>query len=1254
MIKFLKSLAVIMTAVFTMMSLPASAVKNIVFVDNSNGTATVTADDVNKFAVAQYNDLGFLVDFGISGLVGGKQTVNMDYDSDLKTKLISFADWENLSPDGEAYRIGNNTLFYADFEDGYQGSYTVYELGYEINKKYATTDRNGNATNALLMKGTTVDTPFNIQFGGADGGESDVVVFEYDLRLNDVDTTFISYIKALKQDGSAGGWQTLWKVTPDDEDSAKISFGETAFSTKSLMADKWYRLSVAVDYNQSIIKYYMDMTLIGEETIVSTIHPDVNSPDIFYIHGQKEGRTDFMVDNVRVYEGTHPRDTIEEYVYHFNTVRPSIVEPKETSAREILAGKLVVHTRNGVATNRAGKKTLMVNAPYNENGTHYVHLAEICKAWGITAPANLTVTDKGYVELPSLAEALGLNLYMPEVIKNSGMAILAEEFTAPADSELQSLNNYAFFRRATDDDVTKAYKNSKTKGVHPRVLATQSDFDRIRNMYEAGTDEAFMRWANQVIEFADDRIDKAPPAYSEMSSSGRTLQRKLKSDIYAWAMAYHLTGDEKYVRKTFDELNYFCEFPTWYPQDHLHIIETMDAFAIGYDWLYNKFTVDERRILEENMYEKGFIPSYEAFRSTASAMSNAFYAANNHGTICNGGITMTALAFMDVYPEECAWFVENAMKGMEYNLDKWYTGAWYEGPHYWEYTIMYTSKFIESMQSVLGTDFGFGKLQGLDLAAEKEINMQGCLGIYNYADAGMGEYYVPEMLWLAGEYNNPAVATKVVKEYDGTFPKGNRQPGESLTLAVLWYNPGMIEESAIFPKDCFFEELDVITMREGWEKTDTFAGVKAGVLNEAHSHLDAGSFIFESDGIRWLQELGADSYKDGYFESGTGGRRWRSIQARAEGHSTVSVNPGNIEDMNVANNGATAHMTLVDVDERGLIATVDMTEVLFDVSEATRGFFFTDNRQSLVVRDEITLIKLPVEENFDGKTSTKIFGTYDVNYELVSGKAYGLQESDTVARLTGENRYFNNVPWNRNSGTQQLTFEFDLYTEDANTTFQFYPVGSNRYGIQVNGGMVYSLIPGWKTVSTNKSMPAKEWHHFKIEYEMANGQMLIYMDNSLIYTQTGLDKTAYTPMDHYFNLAKLVDDKGVAVNNVKCYTKESVENNDVVYWRLITDPYATVTVDGDNNIITMAKDGKSCIIEYQVEGGTIAEEKFEKPIVSIISNAKPIADRYGRVVLKITNTSSDVKITAKITPGNAENTTPLSFYTKAISSWTLN
>ncbi len=1264
---FLKAISVMMVSAVTLaaISLSAFAIKDVNVKDNGDSTVTVTASDVDKIAVTQYDRLGFIKTMGISTPIEGTQSVTVKYDSTLPIKVIGFNDWDNLVADTKAYTVGNDTLIQVDFEGVAESAYIMYDMGaYTLDKKYATTDRNGEDTTALLAKskeGVTPHTKYNIQFSGASNTDSDFVVFEYDVMANEAGTTYVSYIKAVDTSGTAAGWHVLWKATPNDDESVTLTFGEN-LTTKTMTVGGWYRVAGVADYSTATIKYYFDGEYVATGNLTPSIMEDGDIRDIFYISpAGTQDYTNFTFDNIRVYEGTEPRDYIKPFKIDIDVTQIPIVQRDETTAREVFGGKYLLHTRNGVATDTEGNKTLLETKPYEMEGTVYVNAKELCEAWGVSVP--VSVTDET-VKLSDLAAALGLNVYELDAEVNSGLLVVADSFTAP-DGDLQALSNYGFYLRASAADVTARYKASDVYNVHPRILVTQDDFDRIKAMYDAREDEIFVKWANQVIGNADSRIGVADTTYQEVLSSGRTAQRQLKSDIYALAMAYHLTLDEKYVDEAFNKLNTFCNFSDWKPSDHLHIAETMDAFAIGYDWLYHQFTPEERKTIEDNMYDKGFANCYLGFRTASSAMTSAYIATNNHGTVCNGSAVLSSAAFLDVFPEECAWFISNAMKGMEFNLDRWNNGAWWEGPHYWEYAMIYTVKYLASLEDVLGTTFGFEYLEGLDEAAENEISMQSTLGIFNYADAILMEVYPPEMLWLAEKYNDHDVARKMLDEFSGTFSSGNRRVGEMLALALVYYNPDAVSESCNIAEDMFHEGLDVATMRESWENNSTFVGIKGGVLNHAHSQLDSGSFIFESGGIRWIQDMGMGPYVDGYFDSVAGGQRWFRLPARGEGHSTVTVNPADAEDMNLFDPDASAQMTKVAADDYGAIVKMDMSEVLYGVETATRGYFFTDNRQSLVVRDEIFFTEESSNmayENFDGKTTTNFLGTSYSSYEIVSGENYKLEKGNDIAKLTGRNEYINNHKWNQNAGTKHVTYELDVYMDDTTDRFSFYPGGNIRYGLRVGSAnskvCVLTQDPkAWTVIETDATVESGKWYTFAVEYDMENGKMLIYMDGDLIYTQEGLPDTN-APADHSFQIEGNAVGDYVYLDNIKMYRGGYNQSGNTVYWHLITDQYATVVLDEDTNTVTMTKGSKpdeKCTVEYVVTGGTAVEAIYENPIVPTLDKVYEHTYKYGRVKLKITGIENidAVTITAKVTPGDVENATPLSDYTGGISTWSL-
>lgn len=430
-------------------------------------------------------------------------------------------------------------------------------------------------------------------------------------------------------------------------------------------------------------------------------------------------------------------------------------------------------------------------------------------------------------------------------------------------------------------------------------------------------------------------------------------QRKLSKDIHALTVAYYITKDQRYLDRAYAELEAVSTFPDWNPFHHLDTCEMMAAVSVGYDWLYNFFTPEQRAVIENGMMKNGLYDSYLGMLSEGSLMRFAFYVTNNHGTVDNAGLLMASLAFMDVYPKECAWLGANSLRGMEENIYRWAPeGVWYEGAGYWELTMQFTAKWLDTLETYFVTDLGMGNLEGMDMAAMAELQSQSPIAIYNFADAIEQSIYVPEMFYLANRYNTAGVYKAVI---DGL--KGNWTDNEDVGLGMLWYDPAMNTEGETLGLDYMMESIDTLLMRDTWDSQEpTFVGIHAGKTILEHSQLDGGSFIYENSGVRWAVDPGMGDYNSlGYFESDVGGNRWIHLRNRAEGHNTIITSPeGKHEDHKIF---SFADQTIVMQKPKGVISKVDMTELLYDVSEATRGFAFTDNRQSLVVRDELSLTK---------------------------------------------------------------------------------------------------------------------------------------------------------------------------------------------------------------------------------------------------------------------------------------------------------
>lgn len=959
------------------------ALTNLKVTDNGNGTVTVTGSGAEKIAVTQHDTLGFLKTMGISATIGGVQSTTVEYDSSMPIKVIAFDDWDTLKADTKATKVGKRTISAVDFDSEKQGAYVMYHQGVaQMDDTYETTDKNGDATKAMYVKRTTLNgTSYNAQFAGLVTTTSDAVVYEYDFNIIDANTSFDSNIKPVLADGSSGSypWQKIITVSPKNDTQVNVVLGrDNAFAVTAANEGEWHTVSVVVNYSTLMCDYYYDGTFVGTQAFHSAYDAKLYSPDIVNITGTGNKHQEFMIDNFRVYEGTHPRTTIDAYDIYFDVEKDNIEAVDYTNARNVLNGKLAFHLRSGNTYDGNGNSEMLADKPYEKNGEVYVPVAELCKAWGISAPAAVTTDADGYGKLSDLAYALDKSVYTPESDINSGLVILTETFDAPTGVLLQKVNDYVFYLRPTKEDVAKLYSASEMKGQHPRIMATQADFDRVRDLVESGENEYINAWAEQLIEYADDRIAgfddptwQEYPKYEKYDGLRMDFQRETQNNLSLWGMAYHITGEKKYVDYAWKTFQLICDediFPDWNPGHHLDTCEAMTAVSIGYDWFYNVFTPEQRKFIEEGMYRNGILQSYPAFLSNASVMGGAYTSNNNHGVIDNGAAIVTSLAFMDVYPRECEWMMSAALELMENSIYQWNTGMWYEGPNYWELTMMHTVKFISAMQTALGTDLGYSSLQGLDISAKPQIASHGYWNTYNWGDTVELRYIVPELIWLANQYNDPAIAEYVAeqskdgfKQYPDTeWWKNTWVKGEDTALGLLWYDPVKQASAGILDMDTVYydENLDILNMRNTWDtEGQVFVGLKGRGGVDGHSNLDSGSFVFESDGIRWVRDVGTGSYDDstGYFEwNSQTARRWREFATRAESHSTVVVNP----EANVADHVVSTDETKVAEltwDDEGKVATVDMSKVLFDVTSASRKFKMVDNNQSLVIQDEITL-----------------------------------------------------------------------------------------------------------------------------------------------------------------------------------------------------------------------------------------------------------------------------------------------------------
>jgi hypothetical protein len=477
---------------------------------------------------------------------------------------------------------------------------------------------------------------------------------------------------------------------------------------------------------------------------------------------------------------------------------------------------------------------------------------------------------------------------------------------------------------------------------HPRLLATAEDFAQLKERVNA--DATLKRWHARLVARAG-RILREPPSRYEIPDGLRLLDtsRRVVDRVYTLALLYRLDGDRRYADRAWLELAAAAQFKDWNPRHFLDTAEMTHGFAIGYDWLYDVWSDEQRATLRRAMVEKGLRPGVESYRSHPS-FGWWTTAKHNWNQVCNGGLGLGALALADVEPELAGEFLHDALGSLQLPMREFAPdGAWAEGPGYWDYATEYNVVFLAALQTALGTDFGLSDLPGFDRTGQFPLFLTGPTGrTFNYADGEDSPIRAPQMFWLARRFHVPA------------FARYELAVASPHPLDLLWFDPLSPGTNASSPPlDALFRGANVATLRSAWNDPNAvFVGFKGGDNQANHSHLDLGTFVLDALGVRWAVDLGADDYNlPGYF----GGERWTYYRLRAEGHNTLVLNPGAGPDQDPKAAAIIGHYEGKNPDHA--LAVADLTAAYASSAQrVSRGVALLDRRQVLV-QDEIEAAK---------------------------------------------------------------------------------------------------------------------------------------------------------------------------------------------------------------------------------------------------------------------------------------------------------
>jgi hypothetical protein len=465
---------------------------------------------------------------------------------------------------------------------------------------------------------------------------------------------------------------------------------------------------------------------------------------------------------------------------------------------------------------------------------------------------------------------------------------------------------------------------------HPRLVLLDSELDKIR---VATKENALAKRIFGDLEKECDRLLSVPPVRYELTGNRlQTQTRRAVDRITTLALMYRLSGRDPWLRRAIMELKACAEFRDWNPARFVDTAEMTHAFAIGYDWLFNALSPEERGWVRDALIAKGLDQAWPIYQQKARWTQEHF----NANIVCNSAMIMGALAVADETHDKASEIVRAALESIPHGLNTYGAdGGWPEGPTYGAYATRYACLFFASLDTALGNDYGLSGFHGVDRAGRFRVySISPSNRIFSFGDGPDDPGLAPEMFWMAKRFNNPVYAWSEQKQLERSVHP------DAYDLA--WFvREARAPQAPAWPLDAVFHGVGAAMFRSSWEDTNgLFLAVKAGSNNVPHAHFDLGSFMFDAGGVRWALD-----YDDGDMNVQTV-QKPPLYTIRTESHNTLLID-GENQDAR-----AEARITRQELGQDFSWVQLDLSKANPRVKQWTRRIGMAQ-RQAVLIEDAL-------------------------------------------------------------------------------------------------------------------------------------------------------------------------------------------------------------------------------------------------------------------------------------------------------------
>ena len=490
--------------------------------------------------------------------------------------------------------------------------------------------------------------------------------------------------------------------------------------------------------------------------------------------------------------------------------------------------------------------------------------------------------------------------------------------------DISSFNLYLTGQETNDSmlsvfNTSSVTNNFRITGIELKVLDNQLDASQITNLQhprlllKKGEETLIQNKINQsqelynlhqfILKTADEYIT-SPTLIHPGTERIIDVSRDAIFQLFYLSYAYRMTGNSAYLTKGESVLNTICDFNNWSSYT-LDVAEMCFAVAIGYDWMFDGLSAATKQKAREKILNYALIPEKnKAFWNYTSNWNQVGIAGFSFGAIA---ILGDGTSQMDT---EATYYLNNILIENPKSMNTYANGNYQEGAMYWSYGTTYEVMLLSALESIFGENHeGINRLTYTPGFLESAEFMQFVTGptslYFNYMDSTAKRTPLPATFWMAKKATNNSLLNEEKKLLqNGSYFTTNIEETRFLPITLI-YGKDINLDNLLEPQTknwVGYGDQPISIVRTKWQgATGKYLGVKAGTATYSHGQMDAGTFVYDSQGLRWGSDFGKYDYTavGDYLKSlnppqsdsdySQNSPRWSIFKVSNLNHNTISI-----------------------------------------------------------------------------------------------------------------------------------------------------------------------------------------------------------------------------------------------------------------------------------------------------------------------------------------------------------------------------